>query len=77
MLNERITGAERVTLIGLAQVTQRTDKSAQLRFLKSAEISTILSRGTHDDPRSTRGALQVDRRSKSLINEDQPESGGY
>jgi rhamnose utilization protein RhaD (predicted bifunctional aldolase and dehydrogenase) len=55
MLNERITGAERATLIGLVQVTQRTDESAQLRYLKSAEISTILSRGAHGDPRSNPG----------------------
>jgi rhamnose utilization protein RhaD (predicted bifunctional aldolase and dehydrogenase) len=51
MLNKKMTGAERATLIGLVQVTQRTDQSARLRYLKSAEVSNVLSRGVHADLR--------------------------
>jgi rhamnose utilization protein RhaD (predicted bifunctional aldolase and dehydrogenase) len=47
MLNEKMTRAERATLIGLVQVTQRTEPSARLRYLKSAEVSNVLSTGTH------------------------------
>ena len=47
MLNEKMTGAERATLIGLAQVTQRTEQTAQLRYLKGSEVSKLLGGGTH------------------------------
>src|SRR5882724_2892419 len=47
MLNEKMTSAERASLIGLAQVTQRTDESAQLRYLKGAEVIDVLSKGAH------------------------------
>jgi rhamnose utilization protein RhaD (predicted bifunctional aldolase and dehydrogenase) len=47
MLNEKMTSAQRATLIGLAQVTQRTEESAQLRYLKPAEVTDVLSRGAH------------------------------
>ena len=47
MLNEKITSAERATLIGLAQVTQRTEESAQLRYLKGTELTEVLSKGAH------------------------------
>jgi rhamnose utilization protein RhaD (predicted bifunctional aldolase and dehydrogenase) len=47
MLNEKMTGAERATLIGLVQVTQRTEQSARLRYLQSAEVSDVLSMGSH------------------------------
>jgi rhamnose utilization protein RhaD (predicted bifunctional aldolase and dehydrogenase) len=47
MLNEKMTGAERATLIGLVQVTQRTEQSARLRYLQSAEVSNVLSMGSH------------------------------
>jgi len=47
MLNEKMTSAERATLIGLAQVTQRTEESAQLRYLKGAELTDLLSKGAH------------------------------
>jgi rhamnose utilization protein RhaD (predicted bifunctional aldolase and dehydrogenase) len=47
MLNEKMTRAERATLIGLVQVTQRTESSARLRYLKSAEVSNVLSGGAH------------------------------
>jgi hypothetical protein len=42
-----MTSAERATLIGLAQVTQRTEESARLRYLKSAEVADVLSNGVH------------------------------
>jgi len=47
MLNERMTSAERATLIGLAQVTQRTEESARLRYLNGAEVTDVLSKGAH------------------------------
>jgi rhamnose utilization protein RhaD (predicted bifunctional aldolase and dehydrogenase) len=47
MLNENMTNAERATLIGLVQVTQRTEESAQLRYLKAAELRGVLSQSAH------------------------------
>jgi rhamnose utilization protein RhaD (predicted bifunctional aldolase and dehydrogenase) len=47
MLNEKMTSAERATLMGLVQVTQRTEESARLRYLKRAEISDVLRKGAH------------------------------
>jgi rhamnose utilization protein RhaD (predicted bifunctional aldolase and dehydrogenase) len=47
MLNAKMTGSERATLIGLVQVTQRTEQSARLRYLKSAEVSNVLNKGAH------------------------------
>lgn len=47
MLNERMTSAERATLIGLVQVTQRTEESARLRYLKGAEVTDALTKGSH------------------------------
>ncbi len=47
MLNERMTSAERATLIGLAQVTQRTEESARLRYLNGEEVTDVLSKGAH------------------------------
>ena len=45
MLNESMNEAERATLIGLAEVTQRTAESAQLRYLQDWEVENILSNG--------------------------------
>jgi len=45
MLNENMTRAERATLIGLVQVTLRTEESARLRYLKEAEVVGVLSQG--------------------------------
>jgi len=42
-----MTSAERATLIGLAQVTQRTEESARLRYLNGAEVTEVLSKGAH------------------------------
>ena len=47
MLNEKMTNTERATLVGLAQVTQRTEESARLRYLKCAEVAKVLSEGAH------------------------------
>jgi rhamnose utilization protein RhaD (predicted bifunctional aldolase and dehydrogenase) len=47
MLNEKMSTAARATLIGLAQVTQRTEESAPLRYLKEAEVSDVLYKGAH------------------------------
>jgi rhamnose utilization protein RhaD (predicted bifunctional aldolase and dehydrogenase) len=47
MLNEKMTSAERATLIGLVQVTLRTDESTPLRFLRAEEIAGVLSNGAY------------------------------
>lgn len=47
MLNEKMSRAERATLIGLAQVTLRTEESARLRYLKGTEVADVLSKGAH------------------------------
>jgi hypothetical protein len=43
MLNQRITGEERAMLVGLVQVTQRTEESAPLRYLSGEEVAEVLS----------------------------------
>jgi rhamnose utilization protein RhaD (predicted bifunctional aldolase and dehydrogenase) len=45
LLHERMSSAERATLIGLAQVTQRTEEYAQLRYLNWEEVAQVLSEG--------------------------------
>jgi rhamnose utilization protein RhaD (predicted bifunctional aldolase and dehydrogenase) len=47
MLNEKVTRAERATLVGLMQVTQRTEESARLRYLKCAEVAKVIREGAH------------------------------
>ena len=47
MLNEKMTSAERATLIGLVQVMLRTDESARLRYLKGTEVTDVLGKGAH------------------------------
>ena len=47
VLNEKMTSAQRATLIGLAQVTQRTEESARLRYLNSAEVEKVLNEGAY------------------------------
>jgi rhamnose utilization protein RhaD (predicted bifunctional aldolase and dehydrogenase) len=47
MLNEKMTSAQRATLIGLMQVTQRTEESARLRYLNEAEVENVLSMDAH------------------------------
>jgi hypothetical protein len=47
MLSEKMTGAERATLVGLAQITLRTEESARLRYLNGTEVSEVLSNGAH------------------------------
>jgi len=47
ILNEKITGAEHATLIGLAQVTLRTEEFARLRYLKRAEAMDVLNKGAY------------------------------
>jgi len=47
ILNEKMTGAERATLIGLAQVTLRTEEFARLRYLKRAEVTDVLNKGAY------------------------------
>ena len=38
-----MTSAERATLIGLVEVTQRTEEFAQLRYLSGEEVAEVLS----------------------------------
>ena len=47
MLNEKMTSAERATLIGLVHVALRTEESARLRYLNEAEVMGVLSQGAH------------------------------
>jgi rhamnose utilization protein RhaD (predicted bifunctional aldolase and dehydrogenase) len=47
MLNERMTDSERATLIGLVQVTLRTEESARLRYLNEVEVANVLSKSAH------------------------------
>jgi len=47
MLNEKMTRAEHATLIGLVQVTLRTDESVRLRYLKGTEVTDVLGKGAH------------------------------
>jgi len=47
MVNEKVTSAERATLMGLVHVTLRTEESARLRYLKESEVIGVLSQGAH------------------------------
>jgi hypothetical protein len=47
MLNEKMTSAERATLMGLVHVTLRTEESARLRYLKEAEVMGVVTQGAH------------------------------
>jgi rhamnose utilization protein RhaD (predicted bifunctional aldolase and dehydrogenase) len=47
MLHEKVTGAERATLLGLVEVTQRTEPSAILRYLEPEELADVLRVGSH------------------------------
>jgi rhamnose utilization protein RhaD (predicted bifunctional aldolase and dehydrogenase) len=47
MLNKRMTIAERATMLGLAQVTQRTEASAKLRYLEVDEVANVLNMDAH------------------------------
>ena len=45
MLNEKMTSAERATLIGLMEVVRRTEESAQLRYLTREEVEKVINEG--------------------------------
>jgi rhamnose utilization protein RhaD (predicted bifunctional aldolase and dehydrogenase) len=45
LLHEKMSSAERATLHGLAQVAQRTEECAQLRYLSWEEVAQVLSEG--------------------------------
>lgn len=47
MFNEKMTTAERATLMGLIQVTLRTERSTRLRFLNCAEVRNVLTDGAN------------------------------
>jgi rhamnose utilization protein RhaD (predicted bifunctional aldolase and dehydrogenase) len=47
MLSREMTRTQRATLLGLVQVTQRTEPAAPLRYLKSEEVTDLLTRGTY------------------------------
>jgi hypothetical protein len=42
-----MSASARATLIGLVQVTQRTEESVRLRYLTEAEVTDLLSKGAH------------------------------
>jgi rhamnose utilization protein RhaD (predicted bifunctional aldolase and dehydrogenase) len=48
IVSENIHRAEYETLLGLMEVVQRVEASAPLRYLTEAEVSNILSDGTHN-----------------------------
>lgn len=45
MLNEKMTSAERATLIGLMEVVRRTEESARLRYLTREEVEKVVNEG--------------------------------
>jgi hypothetical protein len=45
MLNEKMTSAERATLIGLMEVVRRTEDSPRLRYLTREEVVKVLNEG--------------------------------
>jgi rhamnose utilization protein RhaD (predicted bifunctional aldolase and dehydrogenase) len=47
MLNEKMTTAQRATLLGLAEVIQRTDEAARLRYLNRMEVERVLNDDAH------------------------------
>lgn len=47
MVNEKVTSAERATLMGLVHLTLRTEESARLRYLKESEVIGVLNQGAH------------------------------
>jgi rhamnose utilization protein RhaD (predicted bifunctional aldolase and dehydrogenase) len=47
LVSEKMTSAERATLIGLVQVTLRTDEFARLHYLTSAQLTDLQSKGGH------------------------------
>lgn len=47
LLNPNSTAAERATLAALAQVTQRTEDGAPLRYLSPADVSEVLAKNVY------------------------------
>ncbi len=45
LLHEKITGAQRATLLGLVEVIRRTDTSMRLRYLTREEVEKVLNEG--------------------------------
>jgi rhamnose utilization protein RhaD (predicted bifunctional aldolase and dehydrogenase) len=61
MLNEKMTSAERATLIGLMEVVRRTAESAQLRYLTREEVEKVVNEGG----RGYRDEAQTEQRANS------------
>jgi hypothetical protein len=61
MLNEKITRAERATLIGLMEVVRRTEESAPLRYLTREEVEKVVNEGG----RGYRDEAETERRANS------------
>jgi rhamnose utilization protein RhaD (predicted bifunctional aldolase and dehydrogenase) len=59
MLNEKMTSAERATLMGLVHVTLRTEESARLRYLTEAEVMSVLRQCAHGYQEFAGGAEEV------------------
>lgn len=70
MLNEKMTNAERATLIGLMEVVRRTEESAPLRYLSREEVEKVLNeggRGYRDEAETedrARWSSKITRRSR-------------
>jgi hypothetical protein len=47
VVNERLTGPASATLTGLAQVLQRIDDSAPIRYLDEPEVESVMSADTY------------------------------
>lgn len=45
MLQEKMTSAQRATLLGLVEVVQRTEESMRLRYLTREEVQKVLNEG--------------------------------
>ncbi len=63
MLNEKMTSAERATLIGLMEVVRRTEESAQLRYLTREEVEKVVNEGG----RGYRDEAETEHRANSAI----------
>ena len=63
MLNEKMTNAERATLIGLMEVVRRTEESAQLRYLTTEEVAKVVNEGG----RGYRDEAETQHRASSAI----------
>src|SRR5579862_557005 len=72
LLNPNSTAAERATLAALAHVTQRTEESAPVRYLSSADVSEVLAKNVYGYKKPITNRREVS--SPAMINP--PDRGG-